>query len=727
MGNPVSVIDFNDSLAVFLATAVSDGTYDDLLTTLKFDKVGEEAQATDIDAAAGQLWSNVVDDYIKATYPSHYRATKTWRVADNAERDALGSDDGLAVDDIGYTEDTNDLFFVVSVDGAASSTWAAISSAAETLAATLAAGNTTDGTELTVTGGFTGVTFATTSTTINDVLSPFTIANADAGGITLDTSGGAGAIVLDAGAEVRVVNMLHVNNAAGAASTLRDDLVIGETGGGGTNFGGTIFAGITGTAGWAFGDDTDSDVGHFQYQFTGDQFVWSMGAAASMVARNQGGSTFLSPFSNGQLDLGQPAVRWDALNVLSASVGDGTAAATATINALGGATRTFLDMQFAGTRQWSLRSTSGGTLLFTDTAGGNPLSVGQSNNVDIIGTLDVTGTLTAGDGTAGALVAINGAGSQSDISLQDTGVNGWIISYPHGSNAFEINRRDPGTGANVDNPFVIASATGVVTVLQRLEANDRIEVGGTASFGVTNPGVFVGANNGAFRGASVVTDATNKTARYQGSHYTNAEQPTSAILVTSTAGSTVVNVGGSSSLENAATSVSLYTAINNTTTTGTERLRVDAIGDVLILGGDLGNVSNLVAKGWFDDVSIGNLGQDGLLTLDKILTGPGRFDLLSGGVASWRLEHEATGEDAVWQRGAGFTDVLRMAQATGRVTIAEDLEMGASGPRVITGTGTPEAAVTAPIGSTFMRDDGGAGTSFYVKESGVGNTGWVAK
>jgi hypothetical protein len=26
-----------------------------------------------------------------------------------------------------------------------------------------------------------------------------------------------------------------------------------------------------------------------------------------------------------------------------------------------------------------------------------------------------------------------------------------------------------------------------------------------------------------------------------------------------------------------------------------------------------------------------------------------------------------------------------------------------------------------------LRSDGGAGTSFYVKESGTGNTGWVSK
>jgi hypothetical protein len=45
------------------------------------------------------------------------------------------------------------------------------------------------------------------------------------------------------------------------------------------------------------------------------------------------------------------------------------------------------------------------------------------------------------------------------------------------------------------------------------------------------------------------------------------------------------------------------------------------------------------------------------------------------------------------------------------------------------GTGSPEAVVVGIIGSTYTRTDGGAGTSFYVKESGGSNvnTGWAAK
>jgi|GEM_PF-5694671 len=52
---------------------------------------------------------------------------------------------------------------------------------------------------------------------------------------------------------------------------------------------------------------------------------------------------------------------------------------------------------------------------------------------------------------------------------------------------------------------------------------------------------------------------------------------------------------------------------------------------------------------------------------------------------------------------------------------------GTGGPIWTSGVGTPEGAVTAPIGSLYTRTDGGAATTLYVKETGAGNTGWVAK
>lgn len=55
------------------------------------------------------------------------------------------------------------------------------------------------------------------------------------------------------------------------------------------------------------------------------------------------------------------------------------------------------------------------------------------------------------------------------------------------------------------------------------------------------------------------------------------------------------------------------------------------------------------------------------------------------------------------------------------------LNVGSVGITWSSGVGTPEAVVTAPVGSLFTRSDGGAGTTLYVKQSGTGNTGWVAK
>jgi hypothetical protein len=59
-------------------------------------------------------------------------------------------------------------------------------------------------------------------------------------------------------------------------------------------------------------------------------------------------------------------------------------------------------------------------------------------------------------------------------------------------------------------------------------------------------------------------------------------------------------------------------------------------------------------------------------------------------------------------------------------------ELGTSGVwknfvGVAQGTGSPEGVYAAPVGALYTRTDGGAGATFYVKESGTGNTGWAAK
>jgi len=60
--------------------------------------------------------------------------------------------------------------------------------------------------------------------------------------------------------------------------------------------------------------------------------------------------------------------------------------------------------------------------------------------------------------------------------------------------------------------------------------------------------------------------------------------------------------------------------------------------------------------------------------------------------------------------------------ALGRINLG-----GESGPLVSAGVGSPEGVVTSNVGGLYLRQDGGPGTTLYIKESGSGNTGWVAK
>lgn len=71
-----------------------------------------------------------------------------------------------------------------------------------------------------------------------------------------------------------------------------------------------------------------------------------------------------------------------------------------------------------------------------------------------------------------------------------------------------------------------------------------------------------------------------------------------------------------------------------------------------------------------------------------------------------------------------YSDSTRDSVLKGKLRLGA---IGGTAPFITGGSGTPEGVLTAPIGSLWMRSDGGANTSLYVKESGAGNTGWVAK
>lgn len=91
------------------------------------------------------------------------------------------------------------------------------------------------------------------------------------------------------------------------------------------------------------------------------------------------------------------------------------------------------------------------------------------------------------------------------------------------------------------------------------------------------------------------------------------------------------------------------------------------------------------------------------------------------GLVWWAIDHDG-------HLLANADNAYKLGDATHRPSESWAVKFGyVAGVYDFAGSGSPEGVVTANVGSTFRRTDGGAGTSFYVKESGTGNTGWVGK
>lgn len=77
-------------------------------------------------------------------------------------------------------------------------------------------------------------------------------------------------------------------------------------------------------------------------------------------------------------------------------------------------------------------------------------------------------------------------------------------------------------------------------------------------------------------------------------------------------------------------------------------------------------------------------------------------------------------------RASGHSFYLHTGTMTGPVVVTAATNSGAM-VASIHGIGSPESVVTANIGTMYINDLGGSGTTLYIKESGSGNTGWAAK
>jgi len=77
---------------------------------------------------------------------------------------------------------------------------------------------------------------------------------------------------------------------------------------------------------------------------------------------------------------------------------------------------------------------------------------------------------------------------------------------------------------------------------------------------------------------------------------------------------------------------------------------------------------------------------------------------------------------------ATFDDISLREILDGDLDVNKDITAGGNltSSNIKRGSGTPEGAVVGAIGDIYQRTNGSTGTTIYIKESGTGNTGWVA-
>lgn len=134
-----------------------------------------------------------------------------------------------------------------------------------------------------------------------------------------------------------------------------------------------------------------------------------------------------------------------------------------------------------------------------------------------------------------------------------------------------------------------------------------------------------------------------------------------------------------------------------------------------------------------------DLAVGGALTVGTTVNGRDPDDLAKGAASSTDnalVRFDGTDGKTVQNSGITVDDSNNVTGlgtvASGAVTSSAAVQaaagsgfvVGSSGPKIMSGTGSPESVVTAPVGSTWTDTAATTGAIQWIKATGTGNTGW---